>query len=424
MKPEADAKPAASHTGLLPLLAPGILVAATGVGAGDLATGAFTGSEVGIAVLWAVLLGALLKFALTEGLARWQLATGSTLLEGVYRHFGLLAALVFLPYLLAWSFFVGAALMSACGATFHAILPVFADPVTAKRVFGVTHSLAGLLLVFFGGFALFKKVMSACIGFLFVTVVWAAAVLWPGTLPVLQGLFLPDPLALDGSQLRWTIALMGGVGGTVTILCYGYWIRESGRGESRHLRICRVDLGVAYLVTAIFGVAMVIIGSTTEVEGRGAGLLVALAAQLEASLGPAGRWAFLLGAWAAVFSSLLGVWQSVPYLFADTWRLLQQRLSGRTDLPPVSTRARPYRVYLLLIATVPATGLFFSFREIQQWYAIAGAAFIPLLALTLLILNGRAGWVDTRFRNRLPARITLGFALIFFAASGWLAVTR
>ena len=40
---------------LLAIVGPGILVAATGVGAGDLATGAFTGQQLGVAVLWAIL---------------------------------------------------------------------------------------------------------------------------------------------------------------------------------------------------------------------------------------------------------------------------------------------------------------------------------------------------------------------------------
>ena len=58
------------------MVAPGILLAATGVGAGDLLSSSLAGSQVGLAVLWAALGGALLKFVLSEGLARWQLATG------------------------------------------------------------------------------------------------------------------------------------------------------------------------------------------------------------------------------------------------------------------------------------------------------------------------------------------------------------
>ena len=63
------------------MFGPGLLVAATGVGAGDLAIGTITGSKLGVAILWAVVLGAALKFAMSEGLARWQIATGETLLD-------------------------------------------------------------------------------------------------------------------------------------------------------------------------------------------------------------------------------------------------------------------------------------------------------------------------------------------------------
>ena len=67
---------------------PGILVAATGVGAGDLVTASLAGSEVGLVLLWAAVLGALLKWALNEGLARWQMATGTTLLQGWVQKLG------------------------------------------------------------------------------------------------------------------------------------------------------------------------------------------------------------------------------------------------------------------------------------------------------------------------------------------------
>ena len=125
---------------------------------------------------------------------------------------------------------------------------------------------------------------------------------------------------------------MGGIGGTVTVLCYGYWIREVDRTGKNDLRTCRIDLAVAYAVTALFGIAMVIIGSTIEIEGRGAGLLVTLSERLVENLGMAGRWIFLVGALGAVYSSLLGVWQAVPYLFADLWGMLhrpQQGVSGK-----------------------------------------------------------------------------------------------
>ena len=58
---------------LFVMIGPGLLVAATGVGAGDLATASFAGSLLGNGILWAVVLGAFLKYVVNEGLARWQL---------------------------------------------------------------------------------------------------------------------------------------------------------------------------------------------------------------------------------------------------------------------------------------------------------------------------------------------------------------
>lgn len=396
----------AKRGGLLAVLGPGLLVAATGVGAGDLATAAFTGNQLGMAVLWAVVLGAFIKFVLNEGLARWQLATGQTVLEGAVLRLGWPVKVIFGAYLLLWSYFVGSALISACGAAGHAMCPVFEDPATGKVVFGIAHSLLGLVLVLAGGFKLFEKVMSVTIVVMFVTVIATAVLLRPDWQAVARG-FVPGIPRLESGGLPWTVALMGGVGGTLTVLCYGYWIREKGRLGPADLAVCRLDLAVGYIGTAMFGLAMVVIGSTIRVEGKGAGLIVALADKLGEPLGPVGRWAFLIGAWGALFSSLLGVWQAVPYVFADF--LGQLRRKGRPGPPTsVDTRSLPYRGYLLAIATVPMIGLGFSFKEVQKAYAIFGAAFMPLLAVVLLVLNGRGDWVGPKLRNR---RLTTAFLI-------------
>jgi len=390
------------------------------VGAGDLATAAFTGSRLGVVVLWAVLLGASLKLVMNEGLARWQLATGETLLEGALRRLGRPAHFVFGAYFLLWSFFVGSALMSACGVAIHAIVPMFADAATGKVVFGIVSSLVGVALVLAGGFRLFEKVMGLCIGVMFVTVVLTAVLLCEDWGAIARGMVIPRIPDTGGEGLGWTVALMGGVGGTLTMLCYGYWIREKGRSGAGDLAVCRIDLATAYLMTALFGLAMVVIGSTIEVEGRGAGLVVSLADALEGPLGRAGRWAFLLGAFGAFFSSLLGVWQAVPYIFADYWRFVRRDPADMQEvpLPEVDTRGRPYRVYLWVLAVVPMLGLLFSFREVQKVYAVFGALFMPLLALVLLFLNGRTDWVGTRFRNGPVVTTLLGATVVLFLFFG------
>jgi len=398
-------------------------VAATGIGAGDLATASFAGSHLGTGVLWAVLAGAFLKFVANEGIARWQLATGSTLLEGVVQHFGRLIGWFFLAYLVFWSFFVASALMSACGVTLHALIPVFEDARDGKIVFGMLSSLIAVVLALKGGYPLFSRIMQACIGLMFAIVVVTSAILWPGTEEVLHGLFVPSIPDPEGNGLSWTVALMGGVGGTVTVLCYGYWIREVGRTGQEDLRMCRLDLAVAYSVTALFGIAMVIIGSTIEVDGRGATLLVRLSERLGESLGPAGRLAFLIGAVGAVLSSLLGVWQAVPYMFADLWKLLHgpQRVTA-AGASKVDARSPAYLGYLAAMALLPMAGLFHGFGEVQKLYAVVGAWFFPALALALLLLNGRSSWVGKSFRNQTPTVAALTGLLLFFAWVAWRAI--
>ena len=421
-----------TRQGLLKIIGPGLLVAATGVGAGDLATGALTGTKLGVAVLWAVLVGALIKFVLNEGLARWQLATGQTALEGAIlrpeRTVSRIVQSVFLVYLLAWSYFVASALMSACGVAAHAMAPLGNSAGDDKIIYGMAHSVLGVALVLGGGYKLIEKIMSVCIAVMFVTVVTTAVMVGPDWSQVAAGLVTPRIPHFAQGGLVWTVALAGGVGGTLTVLCYGYWIREKGRNGPGALKTCRIDLAVAYTFTAIFGIAMVIIGSTITIEGKGAGLVVALADKLLASpLGASGRWVFLIGAWCALFSSLLGVWQAVPYIFADFCNIARRQKPDPErgpEVPQVNTRQWAYRGYLISIAVVPMVGLFFSFTQVQKVYAVFGAMFMPLLALALLFLNGRAQWVTAKMQNRRITSILLIVTVLLFLTAALFMVWK
>ena len=407
----------------LKYIGPGILVAATGIGAGDLATGAFAGSKLGVAILWAVVIGAFLKYVVIEGLTRWQLATGQTLLEGAIHHLGPVAQYTFLIYLIIWTFFVSSALISASGVAAHALIPVFKDPDIARIVFGVCHSIAALILVFLGTYKSFEKVMSFFISLMFVSVIVTVIMIGPEWTSVLRGVFvpaIPEYLDANGNNqgVTWTLGLMGGVGGTLTLLAYGYWIREKQRTDIRHLNLCRIDLGVAYLVTALFGMAMVIIASQSALDRQAssATLLVVLGAELKPIIGSTGKYIFLTGAWAAVFSSMLGVWQSVPYMFADFWDLSRYKRFENRD--PVNTRGLPYRVYLTAMGIIPMIGLQYKFVVAQKMYAVLGSLVLPLIALVLLILNGRSDLVGSQYKNKPLTVVVLLLTIIFFLYLG------
>jgi Mn2+/Fe2+ NRAMP family transporter len=197
------------------------------------------------------------------------------------------------------------------------------------------------------------------------------------------------------------------------VLSYGYWMREEGRTSPEDLRTCRIDLAASYFMVAVFGIAMVIVGQSVRVEGEGTSMLVVLSDRLGEELGPAGKWLFLAGTLGTVFSSLLGVWQATPYLFAECWRL-----GVRRDPNPVDTRAPTYRRFLLVLALVPMIGLFASFRDVQKIYTVIGAYIFPTLALVLIVFNTRSAWVG-RFKNH---PVTIGVLAAVLAFFTWLAL--
>ena len=91
---------------------------------------------------------------------------------------------------------------------------------------------------------------------LFVTVIITAIMIQPDWNLVFKGIIFPS-LPVEG--IGWILGILGGVGGTVTLLSYGYWIREEQRHTIESLKTCRIDLAVGYSMTALFGIAMVII---------------------------------------------------------------------------------------------------------------------------------------------------------------------
>ena len=386
-------------------IGPGIVIAATGLGAGDLIAASVAGASYGTALLWAAVIGAIMKFALNEGLARWQLATGTTLLEGWVHRLPRIVSIYFFIYLLLWTFVVAGALIAATGLAAHAIYPGL-----SVAQWGSTHSLLALILVLTGRYALLEAVMKLFIGLMLLVVLVCAALVLPDTGEILGGMFIPS--IPDGSVL-FIFGVIGGVGGSVTLLCYGYWIRERGWNRPADMAQSRVDLAAAYILTGLFGIAVMIIAAGVNPEViTGKKMALSVARHLESIVGPVGMWCFLIGFWSAVFSSMLGVWQGVPYIFSD----FVQQYVQRPDTPSrVNTRSMAYRGYLLYIALPPI--LLLQVVDGPVWmvilYSVAGAFFMPLLAGLLLYMNNRRGWVQGLRNGPLANSLLLASLLVF-----------
>ena len=398
------------------MVGPGLVVAATGVGAADLVATLVAGSRYGYALLWVAVLGAAIKVILVEGAGRYSLATGRTIFEG-WRSIGPWTAWYFAPYIMVWGFVYGATAMSSTA------LPVVAlFPDLSLRWTAIVAGLLGLVLVWFGSYRFFERFMAALIGVMFVAVVGAAVLTVPNIVEIVKGL---RPIVPDGS-LVYVLGILGGVGGTITLAAYGYWLREKGWVTPRFMRVMRIDNNAAYVITGIFVVAMLLMGaellySAGIAVNSGDQGLVQLSDVLDERYGEVFGTVFLVGFFASSFSSLIGVWSGVSLLFADFLGNLRDLPSGH---PETRTGGRYFRLYMLWL-TFPPMLLLLLDKPVGLIlaYGVLGAVFMPFLAATLLILLNRKGDGDVpgaavppEWRNRWLSNGMMVICALLFVA--------
>jgi Mn2+/Fe2+ NRAMP family transporter len=373
-------------------------------------------SAHGLQLLWVVALAAFLKCVLNEGIARWQLATDTTAIEAWTIYLPWWVRVYFAFYLVIWTISVSAALTSASGLG----IATLTSGAVPRSWGAVSHSLVGGALVLAGGFKGFEKVMKVLIATMFFSIVACAALTFsdPGTF--LRGLFVPAIPPGGGSTV---LSVLGGIGGSVAMLAYNYWLREEKMVGPAWLRFVRADVAIAYAFTAVFGMAIMIVANQSfhvaGVQITNAQAVTKMAETLGAIIGPIGFYAYSIGFWAAVFASLLGVWQSLPYLFADYYGLMR-RHSREERERLTSVTSTPYRIALLFVTLVPIP---FAFIDqpliIIRTFTIVGSLFIPFLAATLIYLNNFRIPADSSVpKNSVLTNVALVFALVLFALVG------
>ena len=402
-------------TSLLKLAGPGLIVAAAGIGSGDVVSATVGGAKYGVILLWGVALGAFFKFVLTEGIARWQLATGSTVVEGWAEHLPAWVNIYFGAYLVVWTVAVSAALTNATGLG----IANLTGGAISQPWGAVGHSLFGFAFVWFGGYSGFEKLMKTLVGIMGFSILTCAALTLHDPLPALRGLVVPVIPAGSGT---YVLSIIGGIGGSITMLSYNYWMREEKMSGPAALNYVRGDVGIAYVFTALFGISIMLIANQAfylpGVTITDAQAVPKMAEMLGTMLGRFGVLAYSIGFWAAVFASLLGVWQSVPYLYADFYGIARK-------LPPAAreaitnVRSTPYRLALVFITLAP---LPFAFIRrpliIIVTYTIVGSLFVPFLAATLLYLNNRVRWAAPVPRNHWTTNALLLVILAMFLVVG------
>ena len=391
---------------------PGIVIAVTGVGAGDMVSSLVAGTDFGMVLLWAVVLGAILKYFLTEGIGRWYMASGQTILQG-WRSLGRWAIWYFVIYLFIVTFVFGAAVTStaalAVDAAFPGVLPLWA--------WAALHSVAAFIIVGIGRYGLFETIMKTFAALKFGIVILLAILLAPSLGEIAIGFV---PRIPEGALIN-VLAIIGGVGGTYSLAAYTYWVRERGWRHSDWIPTMRTDLTLGYALTALFMVSMLIIGAEL-LFGTGTSIsddegLLALVDPMQERFGLLARWAFLIGFWAVATGAMLGAWNGGAYLFADCVRTIRE-VPDEEASDYLSEKSIYFRGFLAWMSFPPMILLAFGEPVLLVIvYASLGALFLPFLAITLLILLNSER-VAPEYRNRLVSNVVLAVSVIPFIVVG------
>lgn len=344
LTPSATEEPPA---GLLPALrriGPGMVLAASIVGSGELIATTTLGAQAGYTALWVVLLSCLVKPVIQAELGRYTIATGETGLEALNHVPGpRIAGINWLVW--AWAAMVAAtqlqvgAMYAGVSQVMHLVVP--AVPVSAWVFIFLAITLALLLG---GGYNRVERIAMVKVGLFTVITALAAVVLtrmprffsWPA---VADGL----TFQLPASGIGMAIAVFGITGvGAAELFMYPYWCVEKGyaqftgprsggsAGGWEHrargwIRVMHVDIGVSMIIYTAATVAFYLLGAGV-LHGMGlvpasADMIPVLSNLYTQTLGSWALGVFYLGAIATLYGTVFAATAAHSRLFADMCRL-------------------------------------------------------------------------------------------------------
>jgi Mn2+/Fe2+ NRAMP family transporter len=223
---------------ILAIVGPSLVWAGEFIGSGEVILATRVGAILGPTVLWAIVVGVLLKFWIGMAGARYTVCTGEGMIDMIARvpgpkNWGVWITLV--AQLAAGTIAIGS-LAAAAGIFVHSLLGI--SPIIA----GWLVTLFALAVVWSNVFSFLKFFMSVFVVIIVVGVLYVSITVFPVFGTFLKGFLFDVPavpewaLAMDGVQAnpwREILPLLGwAAGGFASQVWYTYWVIGAGYGAS------------------------------------------------------------------------------------------------------------------------------------------------------------------------------------------------
>jgi Mn2+/Fe2+ NRAMP family transporter len=448
--------PPATLAGALRQIGPGLILAASIVGTGELINTTGLGAKAGFSLLWLILLSCVIKVFVQVELGRYAITHGKTTLAA----FDTLPGPRLGTSWISWLWLVMmlttqaqiAAMEGTVGQAAHMAFPGASDAMAAaagrvvpawgaflatreEYIWAGLTTLAAIVLLLSGGYRRLERITTVLVAAVTLfTVVSVVVLQWTnfriGLADIERGLSFSFPattLALAFSAFGIT-----GVGAS-ELVAYPYWCIEKGYARSAGPRrddeswavrargwvhVMQLDAWFSMVVFTVATVAFYLLGAAVlfpqGLDPKGADMIPTLSQMylqpLEGTalsgLRPLTRVGFLLGAWAVLFKTLYVATAANSRLTVDfLYQVGVWRPAGTAG------RERAIKVFCVIYPCL-ALGLYYAFREPQALIkagGIAQALMLPLIAGATLYLRGRDA--DRRVG---PAFLTDAFTWLAF----------
>ncbi|MEX2308639.1 MAG: Nramp family divalent metal transporter [Pirellulales bacterium] len=434
----------------LSAIGPGIVVAGSVIGSGELINTPVQAAKFGFVLLWVVLLSCVIKYLLQVEIARHCLVHRCTTFQALSKIPGPKVAstswvvlLYVVGYCAAMLTIVG--IIGALGGLMHGIWPLADTAATSTRLWGTFMVLLSIGLLWQGWYRQLEMLVMILVG-LFSISVAVGVFLIQGTPFRISAAELLSGLTLSIGEDRKAaayavISLMGALGVAANeLVMYPYWILEKGYARElgdpaspgwterarQWIRTIWLDAGLSTALATLVTAAFFLLGAAVLHRGQkvpsGLAVVDQISSVFTESYGEWSKALFLIGAFCTLYSTLVVVAAASGRMGADllgTLRLIDY------ENPQVVRRCHQ------IIQTVWLFGLlaaFLSLRASPEWSIVAGhfilgAMLTPLLMFCICWL---AFHTDSRVRmgRWTAAGLIASVAVIFVCVVVHVVVQR
>lgn len=446
---DAIQEPPPSLLTALRKIGPGIILAGTIVGSGELLLTTSLGAKHGFVFLWLILFSCVIKVFVQTELGRYAISSGKPTLGAVNELGGPRLGANWICWwwfvMMSTTIFQLGAMTGTVGQSLHLAFPsvspqlvsVFNDSVPflagilrerPDYPWAVLTCVMAILLLWSGSYRRIESVTTfLVVGLTLVTV--TAALALPATrfpIPwsdVVKGLTFGLPA--EGIAVAFGVFGITGVG-AAELFYYPYWCLEKGYaryvGRSQEspewvnrakgwIRVMYLDAWVSMVVFTISTVAFYFMGATVlhsqGLAPQGKDMILTLSRMFVDSFGTWTQVAFLVGAGTVLFKTLYLSSAGNARLVADL-----MSLSGIATYRNPHQRARMIHWISLLIPVI-ALGLFLTFKE-PKWMVVVGgfgqALTLPIITASTLYFRYRK--LDRRLTPPLILDLCLWIAFV------------